>query len=117
MGLPGLSKQVMNLSVYYEMNGFSARVGQRTRSDFIGEITSNEYERKLTYVKGESIVDLQFGYEFRNGPAKGLSLNLQANNINDTVYQKYRKNADGSTDLSSSGQYGKTYTLNANYKF
>ena len=117
MGLPGLSKQVMNLSVYYEMNGFSARVGQRTRSDFIGEITSNEYERKLTYVKGESILDVQIGYEFRNGPAKGLSLNLQANNVNDAVFQKYRKNADGSTDIASSGQYGKTYTFNANYKF
>lgn len=117
MGLPGLSRRVTNLSVYYEKNGFSARVGNRIRSDFIGEFTTNEYERKLTFVKGESIVDLQVGYEFRDGPAKGLTLTLQANNVTDAVFQKYRKNPDGSKETSASAKYGKSYALSANYKF
>lgn len=117
MGLPGLSRRVMNLSVYYEKNGFSARVGNRTRSDFIGEFTTNEYTRSLVYVKGESIVDLQLGYEFKEGMAKGMSLTLQANNVTDAVFQKYRKNSDGSKEISASAKYGKTYTLGATYKF
>lgn len=117
MGLPGLSRRVLNLSVYYEKNGFSARVGNRTRSDFIGEFTTNEYTRSLVYVKGESIVDLQMGYEFLQGAAKGLTLTLQANNVTDAVFQKYRKNSDGSKDLSASAKYGRTYTLGATYKF
>ena len=117
MELPGLSKQVLNLSAYYEKDGFSARVGQRTRSDFIGEFTSNEYERKLTYIKGEKIVDVQIGYEFKSGTAKGLSVVFQANNVNDAVFQKYRVNADGSQEITSSSQYGKNYMLGLNYKY
>jgi iron complex outermembrane receptor protein len=117
MDLPGLSKQVTNLSVYYEKDGFSARVGQRTRSDFIGEFTDNQYERKLTYVKGESIVDLQIGYEFKSGSAKGLTLTFQANNVGDAVFQKYVLNADGAHETTESAKYGKTYIFGANYKF
>jgi iron complex outermembrane receptor protein len=117
MGLPGLSRRVTNLSVYYEKNGFSARVGNRIRSDFIGEYTTNEYERKLTYVKGESILDLQLGYEFREGSLKGLSLTLQANNVTDAKFQKYRLNADGNKEISSTAQYGKAYSLGATYRY
>ena len=35
--LPGLSKYVSNITVYYERYGFSARVNQRKRSHFVGE--------------------------------------------------------------------------------
>jgi len=37
--LPGLSKRVGNIAVYFEKWGFSARVAARNRSDFVGEIT------------------------------------------------------------------------------
>jgi TonB-dependent receptor len=36
--LPGLSKSVANITAYYEKNGYSARISQRRRSDFVGEI-------------------------------------------------------------------------------
>lgn len=117
MGLPGLSKRVTNLSAYYEKDGFSARVGVRDRSDFIGEFTTNEYERKLTYIKGETIVDFQMGYEFRSGPVAGLSLVFQVNNLTDATFQKYRLNADGAQEISSSAKYGKNYALQASYRF
>lgn len=117
MELPGLSKQVTNLSVYYEAGGFSARVGQRTRSDFIGEFTDNQYERQLTHIRGERIVDMQVGYEFKSGPAKGLALTFQANNLTDAVFQKYIVNADGSQQTTESAKYGKAYMLGATYKF
>lgn len=117
MGLPGLSKQVTNLSFYYEKGGFSARVGVRDRSDFLGEFTTNEYERKLNYIKGETIVDLQVGYEFKSGPANGLSLLLQVNNLTDATYQKYRLNAAGAEEISSSAKYGKNISFGANYRF
>src|SRR6185369_12756381 len=38
INLPGLSKQVYNLTAYYEQGGFEARVSARKRSDYIGEI-------------------------------------------------------------------------------
>jgi iron complex outermembrane receptor protein len=117
MELPGLSKQVLNLSVYYEMDGFSARIGQRSRSDFIGEVTTNEYTRENFYIRGEKIIDLQFGYEFKTGSAKGLSLSFQVNNATDAVFQKYFIDAAGNQQTKESAQYGKNYMLATNYKF
>ena len=38
--LPGLSRVVGNLTAYYEKHGFSARVSERYRSAFQGEITA-----------------------------------------------------------------------------
>lgn len=117
MDLPGLSKRVTNFNVYYEKSGFSARVGQRSRSDFVGEFTTNEYSRELTYIKGETIIDLQVGYEFKTGTAKGLSLVFQANNLTDALFQKYELMADGTHQTRESAKYGKSYMFGANYKF
>lgn len=85
--LPGLSKRVSNLTFYDENGGFEARVSQRKRSDFIGEIGDFAANRKLRYVVGESIVDTQVGYNFGDGSLKGLSLLLQVNNIGDAAYE------------------------------
>ncbi|MGH8063302.1 MAG: TonB-dependent receptor, partial [Pseudoxanthomonas sp.] len=72
--LPGLSDRVYNLTAYYERNGFEARVSQRKRSDFIGEIGNFSGERTLRYVVGEDITDAQVGYAFgENSSLKGLS--------------------------------------------
>ncbi len=112
--LPGLSKNVSNLTAYYEKNGFSARVSQRKRSDFVGEITTYDGTRALKYVVGESIVDLQFGYNFTEGSLKGLGLLLQVNNLNDAAYQTYSGTPDKPLDYI---KYGRTVMFGANYKF
>jgi iron complex outermembrane receptor protein len=114
--LPGLSKRVQTLTAYYEKYGFSARVAQRSRSDFLGEIQGFGGSRDLgKYIKAESIVDLQLGYDFQSGMAKGLSLLLQINNANNAKYQEY---VDPTTKLiTNSNEYGKTYLFGATYKF
>ena len=114
--LPGLSKRVTQLTAYYEKSGFSARVAQRSRSDFLGEIQGFGGNRDLgKYIKAETIVDVQLGYEFQSGMAKGLSLLLQVNNANNAKYQEY---TDPSTKLiTNSNEYGKTYLFGATYKF
>lgn len=112
--LPGLSKNVSNLTLYYEKSGFSARVSQRTRSDFVGEITTYDGSRVLKYVVGETIVDGQLGYSFDEGNLKGLGFTLQVNNINDAVYKTYSGTRDKPLDYI---KYGRTVLLGANYKF
>ena len=114
--LPGLSKRVSTLTAYYEKYGFSARVAQRQRSDFLAEIQGFGGNRDLgKYIKAESILDVQLGYEFQSGVAKGLSLLFQVNNANNAAYQEY---TDPSTKLiTNTLYYGKTYLLGANYKF
>jgi TonB-dependent receptor len=112
--LQGLSKNVTNLTVYYENAGFEARVSQRRRSDFIGEIGDFAAGRKLRYVVGENITDLQIGYTFSEGAAKGLNLLLQVNNIGDSAYQTYSGTRDRPLEYI---KYGSAYLLGANYKF
>jgi outer membrane receptor protein involved in Fe transport len=112
--LPGLSKNVSNLTMYYEKEGFSARVSQRKRSDFVGEITTYDGTRALKYVVGESIVDLQLGYNFSEGSLKGLGLVFQVNNLNDAAYQTYSATPDKPLDYI---KYGRTVMFGANYKF
>ncbi|QGZ39434.1 TonB-dependent receptor [Pseudoduganella flava] len=112
--LPGLSKRVTNLTVYYEKAGFEARVSQRKRSDFVGEIGNFAAERSLRYVVGEKVIDLQLGYTFQNGPLKDLGIVLQANNLRNAAYETY----NGSTNQQLEYQkYGRTILLGVNYKF
>ena len=112
--LPGLSKNVTNVTLYYEVGGFEARVSQRKRSDFIGEIGNFNGNRTLRYVVGESVVDAQIGYSFNTGSLKGLALLLQVNNLGDTAYQTYAGTKDRPLETI---KYGSTVLFGANYKF
>lgn len=111
--LPGLSKKVTNLAVYYEQYGFSVRYGQRKRSDFVGDVSDIFGDRNLTYVKGETVADVQVGYEFQTGPLKGLSILGQALNIGNEPFVRYR---DTPSNEVENVKYGKTYLLGINYK-
>jgi len=112
--LPGLSKRVYNLTAYYERDGFEARVSQRKRSDFIGEIGNFNGSRTLRYVVGESIVDLQLGYNFSEGTFKGLGLLFQVNNLGDDAYRTYTGSKDRPLEYM---KWGRSYLVGANYKF
>jgi iron complex outermembrane recepter protein len=110
--LPGLSKRVTNLTAYYEKHGFSTRISQRQRSDFIGEITGFGNDRELRYVKGEKVVDFQIGYDFGDW-FKGLSLLLQVNNLTNSVYQTYQVDKNQPVEYQ---KYGRTVLFGLNYK-
>jgi iron complex outermembrane receptor protein len=114
MELPGLSKRVASLTLYYEKNGFSARVADRYRSDFIGSVSTNTGDQQLTYIQGGSVIDLQLGYEFQGGPMKGLSILAEMNNANNAEYKEFRKTKD---NVIVDTKYGRTLLLGLNYKF
>ena len=109
--LPGLSKRVFNLTAYYEKNGFSTRISQRRRSDFVGEIGGIGGQKELTFVKADSVVDLQFGYDFPS--VKGLSALFQVNNLTDTAFQTYASSPDRPRGYA---KYGRQMLLGLNYK-
>jgi outer membrane receptor protein involved in Fe transport len=112
--LPGLSKNVSNLTVYYEKAGFETRISQRRRSDFVGEIGNFAAERALRYVVGENVVDFQVGYTFQEGALKGVGLVAQVNNLTNAAYETY--NGDRAKQLEYQ-KYGRTVLVGANYKF
>lgn len=112
--LPGLSKNVSNFTVYYERGGWSTRVSQRNRSEFIGEIGNFAGDRSLRWVKGEKVVDFQVGYNFNEGSMKGLGLVLQVNNLTDSPYSTYADAPDHPLEYM---KFGTTYLFGLNYKF
>jgi len=114
ISLPGLSDEVYNLTAYYERGGFEARVSQRKRSDFIGEIGNFAGNRTLRYVVGEDITDAQVSYRFSDESVKGLSLLFQVSNLTNSSYQTYAGTKDRPLENI---KWGRTWLLGVNYKF
>jgi iron complex outermembrane receptor protein len=113
--IAGLSEEVTNISLYYENYGFQARVGQRKRSDFLGEIQGFGADRAQVYIDGESVTDVQIGYTFQEGSSlEGLSILLQVNNVTDEPYRQFFLN-NGITQRYE--EYGRQYLLGATYRF
>ncbi|WP_181120991.1 TonB-dependent receptor [Xanthomonas arboricola] len=115
ISLPGLSERVYNLTAYYEHKGFEARVSQRRRSDFIGEIGNFNGNRTLRYVVGENITDAQISYSFNDSSdLAGLTLLLQASNLSNSPYRTYAETKDRPLEYI---EWGRTFVLGVNYNF
>nr|WP_295108491.1 TonB-dependent receptor [uncultured Caulobacter sp.] len=113
--IPGLSKTVANLTVYYEKNGFSFRISDRYRSKFLGEVSGFGNGRNYRMVKGEAVVDSQIGYTFSDGPMDGLSLLAQVNNLTNEPFVTYQNNDP--RQVIDYQNYGRTFLVGLNYKF
>ena len=114
--VPGLSQSVVNTTVYFERAGFSARVSNRRRGEFVGEVPAFDATLTLNNVAAESIFDAQIGYEFRDGPMEGLSINIQGYNLTDEPFQLSQVGTP-SYDLVKYEEYGANYSLGLSYRF
>lgn len=112
--LPGLSKQVTNLRLYYEKNGLQMSVAARKRSDFLGSIADYQDNTQLVYIKGETQVDAQASYEFTQGQAKGLTLLVQGINLTNAEFAQYDAKTGNTTDRK---KFGPAVMFGASYKF
>jgi iron complex outermembrane recepter protein len=82
--LPGLSRKVANLTLYYEKQGWSVRVAERYRSSFTGEAVALFDQLGYTTYLANKQTDLQLGYAFSEGRWNGLSILLQVSNLTNT---------------------------------
>lgn len=116
--LPGLSGVVANVTAFYEKNGFSARVSERYRSAFRGEVTGLFAQRAFSEILAEKQIDIQLGYEFQAGTYKNLSFMLQVNNLGNEPYQTRQGSpfASGAYAPERYTTYGRTVLLGLNYK-
>ncbi len=113
--LPGLSKYVSNITLYYERFGFSARVAQRHRSDFLGEVQGFGGDREKIFFNAETVTDVQLGYTFQHGALENLGILLQVNNLEN---EPFTSSYDGRSDRPRQyWGYGRTYLLGVNYRF
>jgi len=114
--VPGLSKWVVNSTVYFEKSGFEARVSHRYRTSYLAEFIGISASRDFRQTYKESIFDAQIGYRFQEGSAlEGLSLTVQALNLTDEPFVSF--NDGDSSHIIDYEEYGRTYLIGASYKF
>lgn len=117
--IPGLSDQIFSTTVYYEHpSGFSARISNRYRSDYRGDIaTFGIPGERFRTLQSESVWDAQISYSFQEGSRlEGLTLILQGYNLTDEPL----KATFGSSDprmIQDYQRYGAQYSVGASYKF
>ena len=115
--LPGFSGTTSSLSAYYEAHGFQARISQRYRSSFRGEISGLHNARNFEEILAQRHMDAQLGYEFQSGALKGLGVLLQVNNLSNTPYVTRQGNGFGDVIAPSIyNSYGRQFLFGVNYK-
>lgn len=118
--LPGLSRKVANLALFYEKYGWSVRVAERYRSSFTGEAVALFDQLGYTKVLANKQTDLQLGYAFSEGNWNGLSLLLQVSNLTNTpdttVQVSGLPNGVQLTRPLEYDTWGRTVMLGVNYK-
>jgi iron complex outermembrane receptor protein len=114
IGLPGLSKNVSSMRLYYENHGLQLAVAGYKRSDFIGQILDYRSDSQFTFIKGETIVDLQAAYEFQQGWLRGWTVLLQGHNMTNQPFREYTKDPN---QITNEVKYGRTYYAGLNVKF
>jgi iron complex outermembrane receptor protein len=120
--LPGLSKNVAGLTLYYEKYGYSARINDRYRSAFRGEYSSLFGQTSVLNHLAQNTVDLQLGYEFLEGKGKGVGVTFQVVNLTnapDRLATTFLNNSNPAPGNSAPLEYnvnGRKLLLGVNYK-
>ncbi|HEY0947600.1 MAG TPA: TonB-dependent receptor, partial [Opitutaceae bacterium] len=114
--IPGLSRKVASITFYYERHGFSARISERYRSEYRGNIdTFGPRNENFRIIDQEQVVDAQVSYEFRNGPLKGLTVIVQGYNLtNEPLVTRQSEDTRLVMDYQN---YGASYSAGVSYKF
>jgi len=114
--LPGLSPKVRSMTGYYERFGFSARLSERWRSPYVGSVASLFAQRAYTQIDEDRQLDASVGYEFKSGPAKGLSIQVLAYNLNESPYRTIVQTG-GFSVPGIWETYGRTILVGGSYKY
>lgn len=115
IAMPGLSRWVVNGTVYYEKNGFQARASGRYRSSFLAEVSGLSLKRDLISARSEFVVDAQIGYTFQDGALEGLGILLQGSNLTNEPFITYYNN--DLRQVRDYQNYGRNFMIGVTYKF
>ncbi|HEX8776934.1 MAG TPA: TonB-dependent receptor [Rhodanobacter sp.] len=118
--LPGLSRKVANLTLFYEKYGWSARIAERYRSSYTGEIVPQFNQITYTRMMANKQTDLQLSYAFDAGKWKGLTLLFQVSNLTNASDSKVQVAGLPDGEQITLPQYydtwGRTVMFGASYK-
>ncbi len=115
--IPGYSEWVANGTVYYDLNGFSARGSVRYRSEFLADFTGFGGSPTRRLARGETIIDAQIGYEFQPGSAlEGLSVYVQGQNLTNQPFVSQFDVPEPRAVIDYQ-EYGRRFLAGFTYKF
>ena len=118
--LPGLSRKVANLELYYEKYGWSARIAERYRSSFTGEAVALFDQLGYTRILADKQTDFQAGYDFPEGRWHGLSVLLQIYNLTNSANKTQQiSNLPNNVQVARPLDYvtwGRTVMFGLNYR-
>ncbi|WP_413673991.1 TonB-dependent receptor [Massilia cellulosiltytica] len=117
--LPGLSKRVAGLTLFYERGGYSFRINDRYRSDYRGEVAYLFGSTTLFRTLASNRIDLQASYEVQGGPAKGLQFQFQVGNVANAPDRSIQDGTGygGIAQPKEYSKYGRQFLLGMSYKF
>ncbi|SEA72236.1 TonB-dependent receptor [Alkalimonas amylolytica] len=108
MSFEGLSREVLTATVFWEYEGFEARISGRYRSPFVS--TQIGIDEQVTNFHSETVVDFQAGYQWNDH----LKLLFQVNNLTDEPTKSYFGQQAQTGTLQF---FGRQYFLGAVYVF
>ncbi len=113
--VPGLSKWTGSGTIYFEKWGFQARANYRYRSSFLAEVAGLSANPTFRTARSEAILDAQIGYEFQEGPLRGLAILVQGKNLTDRPFITYQ-NGDRRQVIDYQ-RFGRDFYAGITYKF
>jgi TonB-dependent receptor len=112
-GVPGLSEDSMNLSVFYEKESWTARLAYNRRGEYLDQVNGYGGGHPL-FVDDYSQLDASLGYRFSDN----VSVGLEAINITDETNDTYVLLGTGPIQwFDSSIHTGPRYQINVRMKF
>lgn len=125
--LPGLSKNVYQLTGYFDKYGVQARVNYRFRSSYTGEVDALFGAVSNTAILPDRQMDAQLGYTFQKGSAlSGLSITGQVLNVLNSPYGTVQHDGNGAASGNTADnralpeifeKYGRTFLVGFGFKF
>lgn len=115
--IPGYSQDVAQGEIYFEKNGFRARVNTAYRSDYLAGLVDFAANPIFLSTDSRTTVDAQIGYEFQDGPLEGFSFLIEAYNLTDEPFRTFTDYDDGTTFPSIREDYGTTYNFTVSKRF
>ncbi|MEL7198833.1 MAG: TonB-dependent receptor [Pseudomonadota bacterium] len=81
--IPGYSETTWSGDIFYEKNGFRAKLAARYRDGFLSEVQNFDGSLSGADALSETIVDAQIGYTFQDesGPLSGLGVLVEVFNL------------------------------------
>lgn len=113
--MPGLSRWVVNGTVYFEKAGFQARASARHRSSFLAEVSGLSLARDRVMARAETVIDAQIGYTFQSGMLEGLGILVQGSNLTNEPFITYYNNDE--RQVRDYQSYGRNFMVGLTYRF